>query len=333
MSSTDARIYSGSPYNLRRLAAALRSGQLVAVPSETVYGLAANALDPVACRRVFRAKLRPAGDPLIVHVLSVSDLGRWAYANPGAKLLARRFWPGPLTIILQKKPVIPAVVSAGLDSVGLRSPAHPLFRRLLRMSGVPLAAPSANPFGYVSPTTAEHVRFGLGKRIRNILDGGSCSVGVESTIVDMRDPKRPRVLRPGAITKAQIEKVLKIPVRMGRAAGRPSEAQVSPGMLTRHYSPRTPVVLHVGLRYATAQHGSRDQAWVFLERPSGRVQARNIYWLDSRGDLRRVARSLFAMLRKLDAAGYSRLNFECPATSDGLAAAIIDRLRRAAAKA
>lgn len=331
MSKSDARIFSGSPRNLSRLATVLRAGQIVAVPTETVYGLAANALDAVACRRVFHAKRRPASDPLIVHVLAVADLDRFAHANLAARRLARRFWPGPLTIVLEKKPLIPAVVSAGQGSVAIRSPAHPLFRRLLRLSGLPLAAPSANPFGYVSPTTAEHVRSGLGKRIRYILEGGSCAVGVESTIVDMRDPKRPRILRPGAITRIQIERVLKVPVREMRPSGRPTATQLAPGMLTKHYSPRTPVSLHVGLKESMVPDGSCDQAWVFLARPK-RIRGSNIHWLDSRGDLKGVARRLFALLRELDSAGYSRLNFETPATSQGLAAAIVDRLRRAAAK-
>ncbi|MEI6464384.1 MAG: L-threonylcarbamoyladenylate synthase [Verrucomicrobiota bacterium] len=332
MSKLVARVFSGSPVNLSRLAKVLRSGGIVAAPTETVYGLAGNALDPKACRKIFRAKLRPATDPLIVHVLGLDDLDRYAYGNSSARLLARKFWPGPLTIVLRKRTMIPSVVSAGRNSVALRSPAHPLFRRLLRLSGVPLAAPSANPFGYVSPTTAEHVRSGLGLRIQHILNGGSCAIGLESTIVDLRDAKRPRILRPGAITRSQIEQVLKVPVRERRSAGRYAQAQVAPGMLTRHYSPRTSVILHAVLDKSSVLSGAQNQAWVFLAKPS-RVSGKNIYWMDRQGDLERVARGLFAMLRRLDVAGYARLNFECAPGKEGMAAAINDRLRRAAAKA
>lgn len=332
MSKLDAKIFSGTPRNLSRLAAALRSGDMVAVPTETVYGLAANALDPAACRKIFRAKRRPLLDPLIVHILGPKDMEPLAQTNPMSKLLARRFWPGPLTIVLEKKEIIPGVVSAGRDSVAIRSPSHPLFRRLLKLCGCPLAAPSANPFGYVSPTTAEHVRAGLGKRIRYILDGGPCVVGVESTILDMRDPKVPRILRPGAITRAQIERVLRVEVQEVRSAGRAAKAQIAPGMLTKHYSPRTPVRLHFNLSESAAQKGPKGEAWVFLARPRN-LRGGNIHWMDTRGNLRRVARGLFATLRTLDSAGYTRLNIECPEHSHGLSAAISDRLRRAAARA
>ena len=211
-----AQIYHGTARNLAHLAARLKAGELVAVPTETVYGLAADALSAPACRRIFAAKGRPANDPLIVHIHSLSDLATVAEANPAALKLAQRFWPGPLTLVLPRKPAVPGVVSSGLPSVAVRMPAHPLFRRLLKLAGRPLAAPSANPFGYLSPTTAEHVQRHLGRRIRHILDGGPSRVGVESTIVDLRDPAHPRLLRPGQITRAQIEQVAG---RAGRGLG------------------------------------------------------------------------------------------------------------------
>ncbi|HWA07830.1 MAG TPA: L-threonylcarbamoyladenylate synthase, partial [Opitutaceae bacterium] len=216
-----ARILRGTPRNLARLAAALRRGELVAVPTETVYGLAANALDARACRRIFRAKGRPAHDPLIVHLATTDELAQVAVPNASALKLARKFWPGPLTMVLPKTSAVPAVVSAGRPSVAVRQPSHPLFRRLLRLSGVPLAAPSANAFGYVSPTTAAHVQAGLGRRIGYILDGGPSAIGLESTIVDLRDPRKPRLLRPGAITRAQLERVLGRSVPPATAARRP----------------------------------------------------------------------------------------------------------------
>ena len=190
-----AKIYSPTPVNLRRLAGVLRDGGLVALPTETVYGLAANALDARACRAIFRAKGRPTQDPLIVHVLDLAHAEELATFHPLARRLARRFWPGPLTLVLPKKICIPDIVTADRATVAIRSPAHPLTRQLLRRAGIPLAAPSANPFGYISPTTAAHVRDSLGKKISYILNGGACSVGVESTILDLTNPAALKILR------------------------------------------------------------------------------------------------------------------------------------------
>ncbi len=327
-----ARIYAGTPRNLARLARILRGGGLVAAPTETVYGLAANALDADACAKIFAAKARPATDPLIVHIRVLTEWRHLALVNDAALALARAYWPGPLTIVLPKKDTVPALVSAGLPSVAVRMPAHPLFRRLLRLAGVPLAAPSANPFGYVSPTTAAHVSASLGDKIEHILDGGPCTVGLESTIVDLRDPARPRLLRPGAITRTQLERTLGIRVLSApRAPRRPDAAQLAPGMLTRHYSPRTPVSLHARLTAADVAHGDPTAAWVFTARPRA-LLGKNVFWLDAQGHLPRVAHHLFATLRRLDEAGFTHLHFELARGSDGLADAINDRLRRAAAK-
>ena len=320
-----ARLYRGTPRNLAMLARALRRGELVAVPTETVYGLAANALDARACRKIFRAKGRPADDPLIVHIHALADLDSIAEPNAAALALAEKFWPGPLTIVLPKKKTVPDIVTAGRPNVAVRMPAHPLFRRLLRLAGVPLAAPSANPFGYVSPTTAAHVRHGLGAKIHYILDGGGASIGLESTIVDLRNPRQPQLLRPGAITRRELEEVL------GRkliSAHRACEAgpQLAPGMLARHYSPHTPVVLHSKL---PARRAASD-AWVFFTRPR-RAAGKNVFWLDARGSLTGAARRLFATLRRLDARGFSRIHVE-RAPAGGLGDAINDRLRRAAAR-
>lgn len=333
--SRRAQIFSGTPRNLARLARVLRAGGLVGVPTETVYGLAANALDARACARIYRAKGRPATNPLIVHLADAAGLDRLAVPNAAALQLAAAFWPGPLTLVLPKRPVVPDLVSAGRPSVAVRVPAHRLFRRLLRLAGVPLAAPSANPSGYVSPTTAEHVRTGLGAKLRHILDGGPCPVGLESTIVDVRDPKRPRLLRPGTIARAQLEAVLGVQVAVAKPAAGAHAAQLAPGMLARHYSPRTPVTLHPRLdpgAAAARAAAAPDEAWVFLARPPGRRRA-NVFWFDARGNLRGVARRLFAVLRQLDAAGFRRLHVELTPDEDGLAHAIHDRLRRAAARA
>jgi L-threonylcarbamoyladenylate synthase len=324
-------IVRGSPSTLARLARRLRAGELVAVPTETVYGLAANALDARACRKIFTAKGRPADDPLIVHIHSLAQLGEVAEVNAAALALAKKFWPGPLTLVLPKKAVVPDVVSAGLPSVAVRMPSHPLFRRLLKLTGLPLAAPSANPFGYVSPTSAEHVQAGLGKKVRHILDGGPCTIGLESTIVDVRDPRRPRLLRPGAITRAQLERTLGVAVKSAPTPGRAKRgAQLAPGLLARHYSPRTPVVLHAQLSLADAAKRPPTEAWIFLARSRG-MTGESIFWLDPRGDLRGVARRLFATLRRVDALGFDRIHAEL-ASGGGLADAINDRLRRAASK-
>ena len=234
--------------------------------------------------------------------------------------------------MLPKTALVPAIVSAGLPSVAVRMPAHPLFRRLLRLAGVPLAAPSANPFGYVSPTTAQHVRDGLGDKISHILDGGPCSVGLESTIVDLRQPARPRVLRPGAITRAQLEQALGVPVLAPARRRTPATAvaQIAPGLLTRHYSPRTPVQLHTRLTTRAVSSGDPREAWVFIAKPPV-LRGKNIHWFDHRGDLPRVAQRLFALLRELDQAGFTCLHIELAPGRAGLADAINDRLRRAAA--
>jgi L-threonylcarbamoyladenylate synthase len=275
-----ARTYRGTPRNLALLAGELRRGGLVAVPTETVYGLAGDATSRSACLRIFSAKGRPSSDPLIVHIAALRDLGRVAVPNAAALKLARKFWPGPLTIVLPKTGLVPDEATAGLPSVAVRMPAHPLFRRLIRLAGVPLAAPSANAFGYVSPTTAAHVLGGLGRTVRHILDGGPSSIGLESTVVDLRDPRRPAILRPGAVTRREISRALGTPIARPRnSTGR--QARVAPGQMARHYSPRTPVVIHGRLTLRAAAAGRAD-AWLFLARPAG-ARGANVFWLDARG--------------------------------------------------
>ncbi|QYM78574.1 threonylcarbamoyl-AMP synthase [Horticoccus luteus] len=334
-SRTTARIYRGTPRNLRRLANALRAGELVAVPTETVYGLAANVWDFRACANVFEAKGRPSTDPLIVHIRLLGELHEVAVANDAALALARAFWPGPLTLILPKRATVPDIATAGLPSVAVRMPAHPLFRRLLKAADVPLAAPSANRFGYISPTTALHVQEGLGQHIRYILDGGSAAIGLESTIVDLRNPRQPRVLRPGAISAAQISAVLKRPVRTkhGQPSAASAAAQVSPGQMLRHYSPRTPLTLHSSLTLEAARRAPHE-AWIFLRTPAGlRKGDANIRSFSRRGTLEEVAHRLFAILREVDAGRWRAIHAELPLPDAGdLAAAIRDRLHRAAAR-
>lgn len=323
-----ARVHAPTPANLRRLAAALRQGELVAIPTETVYGLAAHALDAKACRAIFQAKRRPANDPLIVHVLDLDHAEELAEFNPAARRLARRFWPGPLTLVLPKKACVPGIVTSSGPTVAVRAPAHPLARRLLRLAKIPLAAPSANLFGYISPTTAAHVREGLGARIPHILDGGASTVGVESTVLDMTNPQKPRVLRPGAVTAAQLEKFIRVKVHGAKSRGARAR-QLAPGMLERHYSPRTPLVL--GRIITTTPPAG--VALVLLRQPPGKKPAPQVFWLSKRGALTEVARNLYDVLRRADAGRYRQIRVEpLPADASGLAAAINDRLKRAAAK-
>jgi len=323
-----ARIYQGTPRNLAMLAKKLQVGELVGVPSETVYGLAADALNPTACRKIFKAKGRPTTDPLIVHLHHIKQLAAIAQVNPTALALAKAFWPGALTLILRKQSCVPDIVTSGLDSVAVRIPQHPLFRKLLKIAAIPLAAPSANPFGYVSPTTAEHVRANLGNRIRYILDGGASKIGLESTIIDTRDEKAIRLLRPGSITSEQIESTLGITVKSVHSRAT-SGSQVAPGMLSQHYSPRAKVVLHSVLSLdATSQ--SPDEARLYFAQPTGKPR-RHTFWLDSSGNPQRAAHNLFAQLRMLDKKGYSIIHAE-NAPDGPYTAAINDRLERAAAK-
>ena len=338
MSKLTTSILRPTPANLHRLAAALRRGELVAIPTETVYGLAANALDARACRKIFRAKRRPSNDPLIVHVRDLTQTATLAEISPAAIKLAKKFWPGPLTLVLRRKDIIPDVVTSGRDSVAIRSPRHPLARRILRLTGLPLAAPSANPFGYVSPTTAAHVRDGLGGRIKYILDGGACRVGVESTIVDLRNPAKPRILRPGAIPQREISRVLGCTVTSVKSRASPRTkrgevGEVAPGMLAQHYSPKTPLVLVQDWADGVSLCAHVSSAFIRFRKPAGGGQNKNVFWLSQNGGAQEAARNLYAVLRKADEGRFTRIYVEAaPAALGALATAINDRLGRAAAK-
>jgi L-threonylcarbamoyladenylate synthase len=289
--------------------------------------LAAHALDAKACSAIFRAKGRPANDPLIVHVLDVAHAEELAEFNDAARRLARRFWPGPLTIVLPKKACVPGIVTSDGPTVALRAPAHPLARKLLELSRVPLAAPSANPFSYISPTTAAHVQQGLGSRIGHILDGGDCPIGVESTVLDLTSPARPRILRPGAISAGQLAKALGTKVTTVRRTSRRGARLLAPGLLDKHYSPRTPLRL-----VARPNRQAAGTATILLRQPAGK-SPEGLYWLSRRGALPEIARNLYRVLRLADAGGHQQILVErLPPTAGGLAAAINDRLKRAAAK-
>ncbi len=294
-------------------AALIRRGRLVAFPTETVYGLGANALDAEAVARIFEAKGRPRTSPLIVHVSSI-EMARTLVTDwpPEAETLARAFWPGPLTLVLPKQAQVPDIVTAGLGTVGVRMPAHPMAQELIRESGVPIAAPSANRFTEVSPTTAEHVRQSLGDRVDCILDGGPTQVGIESTVLSLA--QSPRLLRPGMISQAEIEELIG-PIE--RVAGKQEGAHESPGMHERHYSPRTRVILGEPPR-----DGRGAYLWRTRELPAARL-------VRMPEDAEAYAAVLYAQLHALDAAGLDWIAIE-PPPEDQEWVAIRDRLRRAA---
>lgn len=294
----------------------LQRGDVAAFPTETVYGLGADATDPAAVAKIFAAKGRHSFNPLISHIAELAQLDELVEVDGRARQLAAAFWPGALTLVLPRKRDCPvaAAVSAGLPSLALRMPAHPLARELLRLAGRPIAAPSANRSGQVSPTTAQHVRDSLGADIA-VLDGGPCPVGLESTVIGLTGPK-PLLLRPGGIAAEEIEAVL------GEKLGLPQDAELqSPGMLLKHYAPRLPVRLN-----ATAAVG-REGLLSFGPALPGFA---TIYPLSARGDLAEAAARLYAGLHALDQVPGIEGIAVMPIPSHGLGAAINDRLTRAA---
>ena len=320
--------------DIERAAAVLRAGGLVALPTETVYGLGADASNIAAVQRIFAAKGRPAEHPLIVHIAAAAQLTAWCADVPAtAWLLAAAFWPGPLTLILRRDARVLDAVTGGQDTVGLRVPAHPVALELLRRFGGGIAAPSANRFGHVSPTTAAHVRAELGNDVDMILDGGACTVGIESTIVDLSGT-RPRILRPGGVSRADIEAVLST-----RFAEEPTDRADAPrvsGSLASHYAPHTPTrwVDSAQLNAVLARDYERYRIGVVALgdettadsaiRNSGRVQ-----WRTLPADPSAYAQQLYAQLRALDENHLDLILLEEPPDTAPWEA-VRDRLRRAA---
>ncbi|MGH6982751.1 MAG: L-threonylcarbamoyladenylate synthase [Stellaceae bacterium] len=305
-----------SAAQLGRAASLLRDGALVAFPTETVYGLGGDATNDRAVAAIFATKGRPNFNPLIVHVAELAAAEPLAAFDDRARDLVRRFWPGPLTLVLKRSAAcsISRLASAGLETVALRAPAHPLAQALLRAVERPLAAPSANRSGHVSPTTADHVVDELGGRIAAVLDGGPCQVGIESTVVDLAQP-RPALLRPGGVTREQLESVLG-PLANAADAGAPR----SPGMLEHHYAPARPLRLN-------ASTVAADEALLAFGAPL--PGAGTTVNLSSARDLTEAAANLFASLRTLDQPRFTTIAV-MPIPETGLGAAINDRLRRAA---
>ncbi len=298
----------------------LLEGKLVAIPTETVYGLAANGLDEIAVAGIFSAKNRPAFDPLILHVASIEQAQSLCTEWPEmAEKLARAFWPGPLTLILPKSDLVPDLTTSGQPTVGLRMPNNKVTLELLNTLPFPLAAPSANPFGYVSPTNAQHVADQLGDRIDYILDDGACSVGIESTIVAIANDI-PQVLRLGGLSLERIEAVLKVPVL--ERLNQNSNPQ-APGQLDQHYSPRCQLIA-----LNTMQAADIDPSVSIIYFSKQKAQRDSDYYLSDSGDTNEAASNLFSTLRRLDKDNQKLAYFEW-APNEGLGRAINDRLQRA----
>jgi L-threonylcarbamoyladenylate synthase len=353
----ETAILSPTQENLDRLSDWIRQGGVAALPTETVYGLVADASNTGALRQVFEIKGRPLSNPLIVHVENGEKLLEWAELTGDLRrtvlTLVEKFSPGPLSYVLPKKFWVPELLTAGRPTLALRIPAHPLFREILRRSKCALAAPSANPFGYLSPTSARHVQESLGGKLRYVLDGGECPIGLESTILDLsRSPMR--LLRPGKISLEEIQSVLpdkeillpeeeralaneEIALAEKERAGHiPGEADEfaspgAPGGPRRHYSLRTP--LHLFFKTEELLLAKEEKvARVFLSRKDREEVFRNDFFLSEEGDGAQMAQRLFGLLWELDTSrSYEKIYCQCP-PSHGLGAAIANRLRRAAGR-
>lgn len=330
---------------IAQAAACLLEGKLVAFPTETVYGLGANAFDPKAIESIFIAKGRPFQDPLIVHIASQEMFSQIArQIPPAARHLAERFWPGPLTLVLPRHPRIPPMVSAGRNTVAVRMPSHPIALALIEHAGVPVAAPSANRFGHTSPTSAAHVLADLRERIEMVIDGGQPPVGLESTVLDMTHSP-PVILRPGGVTQEELAEVVgKIILRSDQPDQSPEEPLPSPGMLSRHYAPQATLILFENEDTVMACRQMRDKAKSLFD--SGRrvgVMAADediqyfeklgarIERLGSSQNLSQIAHRLYSAIRLLDDVGVEFILVRSFGTQ-GLGMAILDRLRRAASK-
>ncbi len=332
----ETKLLTASPQAIEEAARLLRAGETVGIPTETVYGLAADATNSAAVKKIFEAKGRPQDNPLIVHISCMEELDRVVRRIPQETYqLAQAFWPGPLTIIMEKSDAIPGTTSAGLDTVAVRMPSHPVAREIIRASGLPLAAPSANLSGLPSPTTAEHTFRDLKGRVPLIIDGGPCSVGVESTVITVAGDK-PTLLRPGYITKEQLEAALGREVALSSAILNKladGEVAASPGMKYKHYSPRANVIILKGsfeaYRAYLASH-AQDGAFAMCYEGEEALLDLPCIPCGRADDPASQAHALFAALREADDRNAKVVYAHCPA-QDGLSMAVYNRLIRAAA--
>ncbi len=315
-------IYAPTDENLERAAAGIKRGDIIAFPTETVYGLGADALNPAAVAKIFEAKRRPFFDPLIVHIADKEQLQQVS-SETNSKIieLTERFWPGPLTLVLQKSHIIPYIVTSGLDTVACRMPDHKIAIELIERSGTPLAAPSANPFGYLSPTKAEHVLDRLGDEVDIIIDGGECRVGIESTILMISD-RGYALLRPGGIPVEAIEEITgKIMINRNM-----TDIPSSPGQLPYHYSPETKIRIEDKIRF-----DEEEACFLLYRSPEGDYPKERAEILSENGDLTEAASNLFSSLHRLDKMNCSVIIAEAvPEKGPGIA--IMDRLRKASKK-
>ncbi|MEA4965924.1 MAG: L-threonylcarbamoyladenylate synthase [Oscillospiraceae bacterium] len=312
-------------------------GKLVAIPTETVYGLGANALDPAAALRIFEAKGRPQDNPLIIHIADPADLDRYCHDIPeSARMLAARFWPGPLTMVLPVRDNVPKRTTAGLDTVAIRCPEVPVTREIIRLAGVPVAAPSANLSGTPSTTTAAHVLhdYGMDGKIAAVVDGGPCRVGVESTIVDLHGPQ-PSLLRPGGVTPEQLRAVLG-ELAVDRAVVAPIDGDAvvrAPGMKYKHYAPKGAVMILRGSAEAAAAyvraHAAAGMAVLCYEEELPLYRGLTAEAYGREADPESLAHGLFAALRDMDEAGYETIYARCP-EGGGVGCAVRNRLSKAA---
>ncbi|GHV68596.1 threonylcarbamoyl-AMP synthase [Spirochaetia bacterium] len=329
-----------SPDSLKTAAEIILSGGLAAFPTETVYGLGGDAFNTAALARIFEAKGRPRFDPLIIHIADLEGLDRIARlealdgeARNKLEILCENLWPGPLTLILPKRPGVPDLATSGLPTAAVRLPSHPAARELIRLSTGTVAAPSANPFGRLSPTRAEHVLAGLGDKVDIILDGGRCGVGLESTVLDLSGFEMPRILRPGGVSRGQIEGLIG-PVGTPDVAS--PERPLSPGQLLSHYAPGTALSLHSEEEMIRLKP-EKDEGYLFFDDASRNrwaagaalVNKANVRFLSAAGNTVEAAANLFETLHDMDRLGLRHIHAE-KAPDEGLGPAINDRLGRAA---
>ena len=309
---------------IKKASSLLQQGQVVAIPTETVYGLAANAFDDKAVAQIFEIKKRPLFNPLIVHIKSIDYLNNIAVNIPPiAYQLAQQFWPGALTLVLEKKSNIPDIVTSGKNTVGIRVPSHPIALALLKGLDFPLAAPSANPFGYISPTTSEHVRKQLGDKIPYILEGGSCEKGIESTIVGFENNK-PILYRVGAISKEEIEKCIGILETKNTASASPQ----APGMINKHYSPKTKFIVSENISKSIEENINCNAGFLLFKNENQLLPPHKYMELSSNKNLEQAAKMLYAAMHQLDSMNFDVI-FAEKLPEKELGITINDRLYRA----